>query len=140
MQRQAVPLLQAEAPIVGTGNEAKVAIDSGAAILAKRAGVIDQVDAMRHRGPRDRGSGTGRCRGRHLPDAQVPASNQNTCINQRPLVKVGDLVKKGDVIADGPRPTWGNWPWARTWSSRSCPGTATTTKTRSLISERIVTR
>ena len=102
MMRQAVPLLQAEAPLVGTGMEEVVARDSGAAIMAKRAGVIDQVDATRIvvRATSDL----------ELGDAGVDIyrlrkfqrSNQNTCINQRPLVKVGDAVLKDEVIADGP--------------------------------------
>jgi DNA-directed RNA polymerase subunit beta len=102
MQRQAVPLLSAEAPLVGTGMEGVVARDSGAAIMARRAGVIDQVDAQRIvvRATDDL----------ELGDAGVDIyrlrkfqrSNQNTCINQRPLVKVGQLVGKGEVIADGP--------------------------------------
>src|SRR6056297_3086598 len=90
MQRQAVPLLQAEAPLVGTGIEEKVAIDSGAAIQARRAGVIDQVDAQRivvrateDLEPGDPGVDIYRLR-------KFQRSNQNTCINQRPLVKVGD--------------------------------------------------
>ena len=102
MQRQAVPLLRAEAPLVGTGIEGKVAIDSGAAIQAKRAGIIDQVDAQRIviRATEDL----------ELGDAGVDIyrmrkfqrSNQNTCINQRPLVKVGQHVSKGEIVADGP--------------------------------------
>ena len=102
MQRQAVPLLSAEAPLVGTGMEGVVARDSGAAIMAKRAGIIDQVDAQRIviRATDDL----------ELGDAGVDIyrlrkfqrSNQNTCINQRPLVKVGQSVGKGEVIADGP--------------------------------------
>ena len=102
MQRQAVPLLRAEAPLVGTGIEGVVARDSGSAIMAKRAGVIDQVDAQRIviRVTEDL----------EIGDAGVDIysmrkfqrSNQNTCINQRPLVKVGQQVSKGEVIADGP--------------------------------------
>ncbi|MFT6648804.1 DNA-directed RNA polymerase subunit beta [Pseudophaeobacter arcticus] len=102
MQRQAVPLLRAEAPLVGTGIEEVVARDSGAAIMAKRGGVIDQVDAQRIviRATSDL----------ELGDAGVDIyrmrkfqrSNQNTCINQRPLVRVGQEVRKGEVIADGP--------------------------------------
>ena len=102
MQRQAVPLLRAEAPLVGTGIEEIVARDSGAAIMAKRAGVVDQVDAQRIviRATKDL----------DLGDAGVDIyrmrkfqrSNQNTCINQRPLIKVGQAVSKGQVIADGP--------------------------------------
>ena len=102
MQRQAVPLLQAEAPLVGTGIEEVVAQDSGAAIMAKRAGVIDQVDATRiviratlDLAPGDHGVDIYRLR-------KFQRSNQNTCINQRPLVKVGDTVGKLEVIADGP--------------------------------------
>ena len=102
MQRQAVPLLRAEAPFVGTGIEEIVARDSGAAITARRAGVIDQVDAMRivvrateDVAPGDPGVDIHRLR-------KFQRSNQNTCINQRPLVKVGDTVTRGEFIADGP--------------------------------------
>ncbi|WP_092431396.1 DNA-directed RNA polymerase subunit beta [Alloyangia pacifica] len=102
MQRQAVPVLKSEAPLVGTGIEEVVARDSGAAIMAKRGGVIDQVDAQRiviratdGLEPGDPGVDIYRMR-------KFQRSNQNTCINQRPLVKVGDLVGKGEVIADGP--------------------------------------
>jgi DNA-directed RNA polymerase subunit beta len=102
MQRQAVPLLRAEAPLVGTGIEGKVAIDSGAAIQARRAGIIDQVDAQR--------IVIGATEDLELGDAGVDIyrmrkfqrSNQNTCINQRPLVKVGQEVRKSEIIADGP--------------------------------------
>ncbi len=102
MQRQAVPLLQSEAPFVGTGIEAVVARDSGASIMARRAGVIDQVDAMRivvratdDLEPGDAGVDIYRLR-------KFKRSNQSSTINQRPLVKVGDTVTKGEVIADGP--------------------------------------
>ncbi|MEL6996270.1 MAG: DNA-directed RNA polymerase subunit beta [Pseudomonadota bacterium] len=102
MQRQAVPTLRSEAPLVGTGIEGVVARDSGAAVLAKRAGVIDQVDAQRVviRATEDLEIGD--------PGVDIyrmrkfQRSNQNTCINQQPLVKVGDMVTKGEVIADGP--------------------------------------
>ncbi len=100
--------------------------------MAKRAGVIDQIDAQRIviRATEDF----------ELGDAGVDIyrmrkfqrSNQNTCINQRPLVKVGQTVAKGEVIADGPSTQiWANWRWVKTWSWRLCLGTATTTKTRS---------
>ena len=102
MQRQAVPLVRAEAPFVGTGMEGTVARDSGAAIAARRTGVIDQVDATRivvrateDLDPTKSGVDIYRL-------MKFQRSNQNTCINQRPLVKVGDLVHKGDIIADGP--------------------------------------
>jgi DNA-directed RNA polymerase subunit beta len=102
MQRQAVPLLRAEAPLVGTGIEGVVARDSGSAIMAKRAGVIDQVDAQRivirvteELEIGDAGVDIYRMR-------KFQRSNQNTCINQRPLVKVGQHVNQGEVVADGP--------------------------------------
>ena len=102
MQRQAVPLVRADAPFVGTGMEGVVARDSGAAIAARRAGVVEQVDATRivvrateETDPTKPGVDIYRL-------MKFQRSNQNTCINQRPLVKVGDQVKKGDIIADGP--------------------------------------
>ncbi|MEP4529650.1 MAG: DNA-directed RNA polymerase subunit beta, partial [Paracoccaceae bacterium] len=102
MQRQAVPLVKAEAPWVGTGMEETVARDSGAAIAASRAGIVDQVDAtrivIRAQGDVEPGQS-----GVDIYSLQkFQRSNQNTCINQRPLVKVGDTVQKGEVIADGP--------------------------------------
>jgi len=102
MMRQAVPLLQAEAPLVGTGIEEVVARDSGAAIMAKRQGIIDQVDAQRIviRATHDLEMGDAGVDIYRMRKFQ--RSNQNTCINQRPLVKVGDTVLKGEVIADGP--------------------------------------
>ncbi len=102
MQRQAVPLVRAEAPFVGTGMEGVVARDSGASIGARRTGIVDQVDATRivvrateEADPTKPGVDIYRL-------MKFQRSNQNTCINQRPLVKVGDQVKKGDIIADGP--------------------------------------
>ena len=107
MQRQAVPLIKAEAPLVGTGMEDRVAQDSGAAIAARRTGIVDQVDATRIV-----------IRATAEADASKPGvdiyrlrkfqrSNQNTCINQRPLVNVGDSVKAGEIIADGPSTEFG---------------------------------
>ncbi len=103
MQRQAVPLLRTEAPLVGTGMERIVARDSGAAVLAKYAGDVLSVDANRIvivSDGKDKGKKTSKVDVYNL--LKYNRSNQNTCINQRPLVKVGDRVKKGDVIADGP--------------------------------------
>src|SRR5215203_4312408 len=102
MQRQAVPLVQSDAPFVGSGMEDVVARDSGAAIGARRAGVVDQVDATRivirataDLDPTQSGVDIYRL-------MKFQRSNQNTCITQKPLVRVGDVVRKGDIIADGP--------------------------------------
>ncbi|KQN72756.1 DNA-directed RNA polymerase subunit beta [Devosia sp. Leaf64] len=102
MQRQAVPLLRAEAPFVGTGMEPVVARDSGAAIVAKRKGVVDQVDATRIviRATEETDASKSGVDIYNLMKFQ--RSNQSTCINQRPLVVVGDHVNQGDIIADGP--------------------------------------
>ncbi|KUJ76586.1 DNA-directed RNA polymerase subunit beta [Ruegeria marisrubri] len=137
MQRQAVPLLRAEAPLVGTGIEEKVAIDSGAAIQAKRAGIIDQVDAQRIviRATEDL----------ELGDAGVDIyrlrkfqrSNQNTCINQRPLVKVGDTVQKGEVIADGPSTDMGELALGKNVVVAFMPWNGYNYEDSILISERI---
>src|ERR1700726_476335 len=102
MQRQAVPLVRAEAPFVGTGMEETVARDSGVTIIARRTGFVDQVDAtrivVRATGETDAGkSGVDIYR-----LMKFQRSNQNTCINQKPLVRVGDVVRRGDIIADGP--------------------------------------
>ena len=102
MQRQAVPLVKAEAPFVGTGMEGTVARDSGAAIGARRDGIIDQVDATRIVIRATTEVEAGKSGVDIYTLMKFQRSNQNTCINQRPLVKVGDLVSKGDIIADGP--------------------------------------
>ena len=138
MQRQAVPLLQAEAPLVGTGIEEKVAIDSGAAIQARRAGVIDQVDAQRivvrateDLEPGDPGVDIYRLR-------KFQRSNQNTCINQRPLVKVGDAVTRGEVIADGPSTDLGELALGKNVVVAFMPWNGYNYEDSILISERIV--
>jgi len=101
MQRQGVPLLRSEAPLVGTGIEATVAKDSGATLVAKYDGVVDAVDSnrivIRSEGSDAKGVGV-----EIYKLSKFRRSNQNTCINQVPLVKVGDHIKKGDIIADGP--------------------------------------
>ncbi len=137
MQRQAVPLLQAEAPLIGTGIEQVVARDSGAAITAKRAGIIDQVDATRIvvRATSDL----------ELGDAGVDIyrmrkfqrSNQNTCINQRPLVKVGDTVQKGEVIADGPSTDMGELALGKNVVVAFMPWNGYNYEDSILISERV---
>ncbi len=104
MQRQAVPTLRSEVPLVGTGMERPVAIDSGVTVVAKRGGVVDSVDASRIV-VRVNDDGDRR---RAKPGVDIygltkyTRSNQNTCINQRPLVNTGDVIARGDVLADGP--------------------------------------
>ena len=131
MQRQAVPLLQAEAPLVGTGMEEVVARDSGAAISARRAGVVDQVDATRIviRATEETDASKSGVDIYNLRKFQ--RSNQSTCIIQRPLVRVGDRVEVGDVVADGPSTSLANWRWDAMCLSLSCLGMATTSRTRS---------
>jgi DNA-directed RNA polymerase subunit beta len=102
MQRQAVPLVKAEAPFVGTGMEGTVARDSGAAIAARRSRHHRPGRCDAYRCPGDRRSRAGKSSVDIYTLMKFQRSNQNTCINQRPLVKVGDLVAKGDIIADGP--------------------------------------
>nr|MCU0729220.1 DNA-directed RNA polymerase subunit beta [Sphingopyxis sp.] len=138
MQRQAVPLVRAEAPFVGTGMEATVARDSGAAIGARRAGIVDQVDAtrivVRATGEVEAGkSGVDIYR-----LMKFQRSNQNTCINQRPLVKVGDLVREGDIIADGPSTELGELALGRNSLVAFMPWNGYNYEDSILISERIV--
>ncbi len=104
MQRQAVPLLRTEAPLVGTGIEPIVARDSGVTMVAKRDGVVQSVDAARIVVKADvAGSSTDVANEVDIYNLiKYQRSNQNTCINQKPIVKPGERVKKGDVIADGP--------------------------------------
>jgi DNA-directed RNA polymerase subunit beta len=137
MQRQAVPLLQADAPFVGTGIEQVVARDSGAAIMARRAGVIDQVDATRivvrateDLEPGDPGVDIYRLR-------KFQRSNQNTCINQKPLVKVGDTVLKGEVVADGPSTDMGELALGKNVIVAFMPWNGYNYEDSILISERI---
>ena len=106
MQRQAVPLLRAEAPYVGTGMEKVTAHDSGAVVLCRRAGVVDSVDSERIIVRVDTGgdrAALARGGGRHLSAQEISSrSNQNTCINQKPIVRKGDRVHAAHVLADGP--------------------------------------
>jgi DNA-directed RNA polymerase subunit beta len=138
MQRQAVPLLQAEAPLVGTGIEEVVARDSGAAIMARRGGIIDQVDATRIvvRATEDLSLGDAGVDIYRMRKFQ--RSNQNTCINQRPLVKVGDLVTKGEVIADGPSTDAGELALGKNVVVAFMPWNGYNYEDSILISERIV--
>ncbi|HYI64765.1 MAG TPA: DNA-directed RNA polymerase subunit beta, partial [Allosphingosinicella sp.] len=138
MQRQAVPLIRAEAPFVGTGMEETVARDSGAAIAARRTGVVDQVDAARIvvRATDDVEAGKSGVDIYTLMKFQ--RSNQNTCINQRPLVKKGDLVRAGDVIADGPSTDLGELALGRNVLVAFMPWNGYNFEDSILISERIV--
>ena len=138
MQRQAVPLVRAEAPFVGTGMEGVVARDSGASIAARRTGVVDQVDATRivvrateESDPTKPGVDIYRL-------MKFQRSNQNTCINQRPLVKVGDQVKKGDIIADGPSTELGELALGRNVLVAFMPWNGYNFEDSILLSERIV--
>ncbi len=138
MQRQAVPLLQAEAPLVGTGMEEIVARDSGAAVVARRAGVIDQVDATRivirateETDPTKSGVDIYNL-------LKFQRSNQNTCINQTPLVKVGERVEAGDIIADGPSTDMGELALGRNVLVAFMPWNGYNFEDSILISERIV--
>ncbi|MBP7906072.1 MAG: DNA-directed RNA polymerase subunit beta, partial [Alphaproteobacteria bacterium] len=138
MMRQAVPLLRSAAPIVGTGMEATVARDSGAAVSARRAGIVTKVDATRIV-----------VQATEFENADDPVvdiyklskfqrSNQNTCINQRPLVKVGDEVKAGDIVADGPSTDLGELALGRNVLVAFMPWNGYNFEDSILISERIV--
>lgn len=138
MQRQAVPLLRAEAPLVGTGMEAVVARDSGAAIAARRAGVVDQVDATRIviRVTEQLHAGQSGVDIYNLRKFQ--RSNQNTCINQRPLVRVGETVTAGDIIADGPSTDLGELALGKNVLVAFMPWNGYNFEDSILVSERIV--
>src|SRR5579885_1572568 len=138
MQRQAVPLLQPEAPLVGTGLEDVVARDSGSAIAARRPGIVDQIDATRivirateETDPTKPGIDIYRLK-------KFQRSNQSTCINQRPLVKVGDRVQKGDIIADGPSTQLGELALGKNVLVAFMPWNGYNFEDSILISERIV--
>jgi DNA-directed RNA polymerase subunit beta len=138
MMRQAVPLVRAEAPLVGTGMEPVVARDSGAAIAARRAGVVDQVDATRIviRATEDLDASKSGVDIYRLMKFQ--RSNQNTCINQRPLVRVGDQIAKGDIIADGPSTDLGDLALGRNVRVAFMPWNGYNFEDSILLSERIV--
>ena len=138
MQRQAVPLLRSDAPFVGTGIEAVVARDSGAAIMARRSGIVDQVDATRivvrateMLEPGEPGVDIYRLR-------KFKRSNQSSCINQRPLVKVGDKVVREEVIADGPSTDMGELALGRNVIVAFMPWNGYNYEDSILISERIL--
>ncbi|MEN2990150.1 DNA-directed RNA polymerase subunit beta [Tistrella sp. BH-R2-4] len=137
MQRQAVPLIRSEAPLVGTGIEPIVARDSGVALAARRGGVIDQVDATRI--VIRVTDGDGATNGVDIYKlSKFQRSNQNTCINQRPLVKVGEKIVAGDIIADGPSTELGDLALGRNVLVAFMPWMGYNFEDSILISERIV--
>jgi DNA-directed RNA polymerase subunit beta len=139
MQRQAVPLLRAEAPFVGTGMEAVVAKDSGVTVIAKNDGIVDQVDATRIvvRTKTSKKNATPAVDIYTLQKYQ--RSNQDTCINQKPLVRVGDEVKAGDIIGDGTSTDMGELALGRNVLCAFMPWNGYNFEDSILISERIVT-
>ena len=138
MQRQAVPLIQAEAPLVGTGMEEVVARDSGVAIAARRTGIVDQVDAMRIVVRATDEVGPNRPAVDIYNLLKFQRSNQSTCITQKPLVKVGDQVKKGDIVADGPSTRDGELALGRNVLVAFMPWNGYNFEDSILLSERIV--
>ncbi len=136
MQRQAVPLIRADAPLVGTGMELAVARDSGATIVARRPGIVDQIDGARivvratNEDATTKGVDIYRLR-------KFQRSNQSTCINQRPLVKVGDRVDEGEIIADGPSTELGELALGRNVLVAFMPWNGYNFEDSILISERI---
>ncbi len=137
MMRQAVPLVRSDAPLVGTGMESAVARDSGATIVARRGGVVDSIDGARIvvRATNDE---DGTTRGVDIYRLRkFQRSNQSTCINQRPLVKVGDQVAAGDIIADGPSTELGELALGRNVLVAFMPWNGYNFEDSILISERI---
>lgn len=138
MMRQAVPLLRNEAPLVGTGMERIVAHDSGASVVAKRTGIVDQVDATRIVIRATKGKDQ-KTQGVDIYNlSKFQRSNQSTCINQRPLVKVGQEVQAGDIIADGPATELGELALGRNVLVAFMPWNGYNFEDSILISERIV--
>ena len=139
MQRQAVPTLRAEKPLVGTGMERAVAIDSGVTIVAKRGGVIDSVDASRIVvRVNDDETTAGEAGVDIYTLTKYTRSNQNTCINQRPLVNVGNVIARGDVLADGPSTDMGELALGQNMLVAFMPWNGYNFEDSILISERVV--
>ncbi|MBK8452069.1 MAG: DNA-directed RNA polymerase subunit beta [Thiofilum sp.] len=138
MQRQAVPCLRADKPLVGTGMERAVAVDSGSTVSAKRGGVIDSVDASRvvvrvHDSEADERGGVD-----IYNLIKYTRSNQNTSINQRPIVKVGDVVERGDVLADGSSTDLGELALGQNMFIAFMPWNGYNFEDSILLSERVV--
>ncbi|WP_440915634.1 DNA-directed RNA polymerase subunit beta [Candidatus Pelagibacter sp.] len=139
MMRQAVPLLKPESPLVGTGIESDVALDSGVTIVAKRDGVVDKIDGKRIVIKVTEETDFSES-GVDIYNLQkFKRSNQNTCINQRPLVRVGDKVKSGDIIADGPSTKLGELALGKNVTVAFMPWQGYNFEDSILISERCVT-
>jgi DNA-directed RNA polymerase subunit beta len=131
MQRQAVPLLHTESPIVGTGMEHVAARDSGVMVTAKRSGVVKSVDASRIVVKSDRGVDV-------YMLIKFYRSNQGTCVNQKPIVKVGELIKKGQIIADGPATAMGELSLGKNVLVAFMPWSGYNFEDAIVISERLV--
>jgi DNA-directed RNA polymerase subunit beta len=139
MQRQAVPTLRAEAPLVGTGMERAVAVDSGVTVVAKRGGWVDSVDASRIVVRINDDETDASESGVDIYNlTKYTRSNQNTCINQRPLVKSGDSIAKGDVLADGPSTDMGELALGQNLLVAFMPWNGYNFEDSILISERVV--
>ena len=139
MQRQAVPTLRAEAPLVGTGIERAVAIDSGVTVVARRGGYVDSVDASRIVVRVNDDETTAAEPGVDIYNlTKYTRSNQNTCINQRPLVRSGDSIASGDVLADGPSTDMGELALGQNLLVAFMPWNGYNFEDSILISERVV--
>ena len=140
MQRQAVPILKPEKPLVGTGIEKTVAIDSGASITVKRGGVVDYVDASRIivNVNDDEVASTNDTGVDIYPLTKYTRTNQNTCVNQRPLVATGDKIERGDVIADGPSTDLGELALGQNLLIAFMPWHGYNFEDSILVSERVV--
>jgi DNA-directed RNA polymerase subunit beta len=139
MQRQAVPTLRSETPLVGTGMERAVAIDSGVTVVARRGGTVDSVDASRIVVRVNDDETTAGEPGVDIYSlTKYTRSNQNTCINQRPLVNAGDLIKRGDVLADGPSTDLGELALGQNLLVAFMPWNGYNFEDSILISERVV--
>ena len=139
MQRQAVPTLRSETPLVGTGMERAVAIDSGVTVVARRGGVVDSVDASRIVvRVNDEETSAGEPGVDIYGLTKYTRSNQNTCINQRPLVKAGDAIARGDVLADGPSTDLGELALGQNLLVAFMPWNGYNFEDSILISERVV--
>ena len=139
MMRQAVPLLKPESPLVGTGIESDVALDSGVTIVAKRNGVVDRIDGKRIVVKATSVKDLSQSAVDIYNLSKFKRSNQNTCINQKPLVKVGDEIKEGDIIADGPATQLGELALGKNVTVAFMPWQGYNFEDSILISERCVT-